>query len=139
MSDPKTCYAVSSGCYSDYTVHYVFESREDAQAYVDNINEPFGESYRVEEMPFWPAGKGPELMEWWRATAEGLEGEIHADRYTIEKGSDKPHASAVAPYSARHGAFGSVWRFSAFGPTEEWVTKAVADRQYAERLKHLPA
>ncbi len=137
MSEPKTYYAVSSGCYSDYTVHYVFETREDAQAYVDNINEPFGESYRVEEMPFWPAGKGPELMEWWKATAEGLEGEIEVSRFTIENGSEKQNAYTYEPCS--DSGWRSLWRFGASGPTEEWVTKAVSDRQYAERLKHLPA
>lgn len=71
----KTVYAIVSGSYSDYSVEFIYESKEDAEAYVEGWTERNGEiptrryaTPRVEEMTFYPTGTGPQILysaTWW--------------------------------------------------------------------------
>lgn len=72
--------AVSSGDYSDYTVHCLFEREEDAIAYLDKTavretykftsgaclawhekGKPYGTVFYLETFQFWSAGQVPTL------------------------------------------------------------------------------
>lgn len=76
MSEPRTVYVVTSGCYSDYSVSCIFEVLEDAKAYLLKTrgavslhhdewvghrpdDEPDMWDDRIEEFQFWPAGVVP--------------------------------------------------------------------------------
>jgi hypothetical protein len=69
VSSVRTVYAISSGSYSDYTVHCLLETRELAQAYIDALKanreaiavkngETYGYDYHtegIEEFQMWSA------------------------------------------------------------------------------------
>jgi hypothetical protein len=76
MSEPRTVYAISSGCYSDYSVSCIFETLEDAKDYLLKSNgaitlkqgewtgheegqKPDFYDDRIEEFQFYPAGVVP--------------------------------------------------------------------------------
>jgi len=77
MSEPRTAYAISSGAYSDYSVHCIFETLEDAKDYLVRSNgavtlvdnewvghkpESKPDNWyheRIEEFQFYPAGVVP--------------------------------------------------------------------------------
>lgn len=64
----KTVYAISSGDYSDYRVHALFESREDAEAAVQTADR--WEAAEVQEFDFYPAGTGTSFR--WRTPYEAV-------------------------------------------------------------------
>lgn len=73
----KSVYAVTSGCYSDYSVHAVFEDKPDAQAHAAQIS-----SGDVEEMPYYPKGERPEMVTIWTASATGPDFELEMRSHT---------------------------------------------------------
>lgn len=68
----KTSYVVSSGSYSGYRVHAVFESEEDAKAHAAQI----GSWADVVDMPYFPTGTRPEMTTIWDVTAQGPDFEL---------------------------------------------------------------
>lgn len=55
----KTITAISSGCYSDYSVGYIFEDPEDAEAWVKALNEgrySYLDEFETEEFTLVPKG-----------------------------------------------------------------------------------
>lgn len=72
MNEPRkqTIWAISSGSYSDYGVHLLCETEEQAKQAVAAM----GGDYRVEGFDYFPIGSGPGVYRWFRAT--GLEGSL---------------------------------------------------------------
>jgi len=73
--EQQTLYAVSSGEYSDYSVHFVCGSKEEAEAYVADLGDKGGEFMWVEEIPYYPGGSNPKQNPWYRVTIP-LRGEM---------------------------------------------------------------
>lgn len=72
----KTIYAVTSGEYSDWSVHALFESEADAEAHAKKRNEGASSSYDVAgvaEFCFYPEGEQPERLTVYRITAHRSE------------------------------------------------------------------
>lgn len=113
-------YAVSSGTYSDYTVHELYESREDAEA----IAKVFG--YEVEEFDYYPAGSRPTIYKSYSAriykhdtsTYRARAGQLDVRDFNV---TEEP----------KHNAGEWDAMFYADGPDRERVVKSVTDRYAA--------
>lgn len=129
IDDKRTCYAVTSGEYSDYGVDRIFELREDAEAYIAKM----GGGFDVEEFDYHPAGTGPvphtQYSARWREWDEAA-GIVESSRQTTEPPKHRgAEHYGVPPYPGR--AY-----FYASGPDRERVRKSVSDhvaRYKAER------
>lgn len=59
---PSVIYAISSGSYSDYSVHAVFATHEDAERF----NTENDLHFSIEEMPYYAEGEQPEGVVWYQ-------------------------------------------------------------------------
>lgn len=63
----RTIYAVTSGMYSDYTVHGLFENEADAQAVADNWRGSRYSDADIENFTLYAPGERPEQFVVWTA------------------------------------------------------------------------
>lgn len=117
----KTIYAVSSGEYSDYSVHAAFEREEDAQQYADRRT-THSETFRVEDLPFYGPGEVPPVHTLYYAHIAKdpgtyrTRGEAHVSETRVEGLAPKFRPSRETP-----------WGFTASGPDRERAIKSVKD------------
>jgi hypothetical protein len=118
MAETKVVYAVSSGEYSDYRVSCVFELREDAEQYINNVDDS---GYRVEEFEFYSAGRAPEFYTRWYV-------EIPIERMSNRDIGDMYVTSSRVTHRPNFGYGSSSWFIFASGPDKERCVKSVSDR-----------
>lgn len=133
----KKIWAVSSGSYSDYRVHALFETEQGAEdaAREANANEGY-EDHFTEEFTFYPKGESPEPFIIWEASIELYDdGSYGAVKVTSDgpkmdfqhykaPPKNRPRIRQVrAPYLKGKGA-----RLDVTGRTDTMVRKVVNDR-----------
>jgi hypothetical protein len=77
----KTLYAVSSGSYSDHTIHVLFERESDAQAFIDTDDGERYQPYFIEQYPLCAAGERPRKRSWFEVVIGGA-GTVTHERKT---------------------------------------------------------
>lgn len=113
----RTVYAVTSGCYSDYTVVGIFDREQDAHEFV-----AAGMAEEVEEMTLYSAM--PTIYTAYTATIMkrgGSWGQAGSLRVTDHRSTEEP----------KHTPADSDWSVTASGPDRERVVKSVTDRYAA--------
>ncbi len=131
----RTVWAASSGSYSDYSVDCLFETEEDAQAYIDA-----GHAEHVESFEMHPAGYRPNTTTVYRAfIASHLhEMEVSSEGRLDDDGSvTREFRRPVVNVSDQRAAWtapsspylrGGYWNVSAYCLDREAAIKACADR-----------
>ena len=121
MSAVSTVYAVSSGSYSDYEVERIFELREDAEAFIEEMGG--GSQWRpfdIEEFDFHPAGQRPEVyIEYAARCWPDRKKEIEQ---TSIRTTDKPKHTPMEDITTNRVYFACT------GPDRERCLKSVSDR-----------
>lgn len=141
MTEKRTIYAVSDGCYSDYHVLALFEDEEDAEAY-----RAATQSDEVEEFAFYPSGCRERIVTIYTA-------EWHPKWYASEDAMTEPHMRSRVEIDDAKGTLVARYRrpvaeevkkmelpsFSAQCLDREAAIKSVMDRAAAWRARTFPA
>jgi hypothetical protein len=114
-------YAVTSGAYSDYSVHCVFVRREDAEQYV-----ALGLGEDIEEMDLHATM--PEVFTVY--TAQIVR---QGDHY--RQAGELQESSYRTTRRPEHKTSEWAWAFQAIGPDRERVIKSVRDRYAARKAQ----
>lgn len=122
---PKMIYAVTTGEYSDYMIHAVFEAKPDAE----RVAGEFRMRAEVEEWTIFPAGDTTfRLRTMYRASfmvdSDGTPIDEVAVQQTADPGVDEP--TLFDPHVITWGR-AKTWTISAYGRTEEQARKALSE------------
>lgn len=101
--EPRTVYAVSSGEYSDYQVHFLCDSEAEAQAFIDNAREAsnYGEYMSVESFSLYPEGSNPRQTPWYRVYLP-LRGEMRVSEEWFQWNSPSDASAYIVESSYKH-------------------------------------
>lgn len=100
--EQQTLYAVSSGEYSDYSVHFVCGSKEEAEAYVADLEEKGGGGMWVEEIPYYPNGSNPQQNPWYRVDIP-LRGEMKVSELWFHWHTVNDATASISTYGRNAG------------------------------------
>lgn len=128
MSEPRTLYVVTSGCYSDYGVVAIFDDRDLAERYCEGSDDSGGYGMRVEEYPLNP--KAEEIRAGLKGHRVLLDRDGNLVRHDEDYGLD-PEPGEVDWQYAGGPDYRRVYVFGAtvLAKTKEQAVKAVNEQR----------
>ena len=121
--DIRIIWAASSGSYSDYGVDVLFETKKDAQAYVD-----YGFAEHVEEFKLYPAGYRPVVTKLYTAFAASWLDEMQTNDHNRVDDDGSITREYRHPKVSVSDLGDKYWSVNALCLDREGAIKACADR-----------